>query len=180
MSTLRPLSSALLAEFGLTRRRPGYLIEIGWPSGTTRSATFATITALGYTWNQHAVKVTGWSEDGTGKATCGLVFDNGDLEWSTLALGDAVSGVTVSIHQVYAGAAAEADIVQDWFNGELDGASMPQGGRALTLDLVRPGDSTLFVPRDVLGPAIGVNHLCQAGKTINIAGQVYTFQSSAR
>lgn len=176
MTTLRTLSSALLAEFGLTRRRPGYLIEIGWTSGTTRSATFADLSALGYTWSHHAVQVTGWSEDGTGKATCGLVFDNGDLEWSTLALGDSVSGVPVLIWVVYAGAAADADIVP-WFAGELDGASIQSGGRELTLNLVRPGDSVLFVPREVLGPSIGVNYLCKVGQKINIAGQVYTFTS---
>lgn len=176
MTTLRTITAALLAEFGLTVRRPGYLIEIQWPSGTTRSATFATITALGSTWTQHAVKVTGWSEDTAGKATAGLVFDNGNLEWSTLALGDSVSGVPVKIYLVYAGAAADADIVP-WFEGELDGASLPKGGRALTLGVVRPSDGVLYIPRHVLGSAIGVNHLMPAGKTINVAGQNYTFVS---
>lgn len=179
MTTLRSISSALLAEFGLTRRRPGYLIEIQWPTGTTRSATFEDVSAFGHAWLKHAVKVTGWSEDTTGKATAGLVFDNGEGEWSTLALGDSASGVPVKIWLVYAGATADADIVV-WFVGETNGSSMPKGGRALTLNLVREGDDTLYIPRDVLGPAIGVNHLCPPGKTINIAGQNYTFQPSAR
>lgn len=176
MTTLRTITAELLAEFGLTVRRPGYLIQIDWPSGTTRSATFDTITALGYSWSKHAVKVTGWSEDTAGNATAGLVFDNGALEWSTLALGDSVSGVPVTIYLVYAGATADADIVA-WFEGEINGASMPKGGRALTINLKRPSEDE-FIPRDVLGPAIGINHLMPVGKTIDIAGQKYTFQAS--
>lgn len=175
MTTLRTITAALLAEFGLTVRRPGYLIEIQWPSGTTRSATFTTISALGQTWNHHAVTVTGWSEDGTGKASCGLLFANENLEWSTLAFGSETSDVPVFIHQVYAGATADADILQDWFVGEHVIPSMPKGGRALTLDLAQPGAVGTFIPRDVLGPAIGVNHLMPAGKTIDIGGQKYTF-----
>lgn len=177
MTTLRTITAALLAEFGLTVRRPGYLIQIDWPSGTTRSATFDTISALGQTWTKHAVKVTGWSENTTGNATAGLVYENDDLVWSTLALGDSVTGVPVTIHLVYAGATADADIVT-WFEGELNGASLPKSGRALTLNLVRPADGVLHIPRDVLGPAIGINHLCPVGKTIDIAGQQYTFQAS--
>ena len=92
MSTLREVSAALLAEFGLTRRRPGYLIEIQWPSGTTRSATFADLDAFGQSWTQEAVQVTGLSEDSTGTASASLVFENADLTWSTLMLGDSVPG----------------------------------------------------------------------------------------
>ena len=56
---------------------------------------------------------------------------------------------------------------------------MPKGGRQVTFALTRPGDSTQYVPRDVLGAAIGVHHLMKSGQTISIGGQDYTFMPMA-
>jgi hypothetical protein len=175
MTTLRTISAALLAEFALTVKSPGYLIEIRWPSGTTRSATFGDLTALGSDWIKTGVRVSQWGQDQTGRANCTLEFDNYDLTWSTLALGDSVSGVDVFIHVVYAGATTDSDIMQDWFVGELNGCQIAQDRPNITFQLARKGEGVLFVPRDVLGAAIGVNHLMHAGKIITIGGQPYTF-----
>lgn len=180
MSTLRPISSALLAELGLTARRPGYLIQIDWPSGTTRSATFATITALGHVWTKHDVKVTNWSEDGTGKGASGLVFDNSDLMWGALAFGSNLQQIPVHIHLVYAGATADADIVPDWFSGMVDGASMPAGSRAIELGICGVGENVLYIPREILGAAVGINHLASPGKTIHLGGPYYYTFVAAR
>lgn len=173
MTTLRQVSVAVLAELDVTCRRPGYLIEIGWPSGTTRSATFADVAALGFDWQKTAVQVTRMGQDSAGKSTCELVFENAELEWSTLALGDTVTDVPVRIHMVYAGATADADIMQDFFAGILNGVEIPKNGRQLILKLMRRGEIR-FVPQYVLGPAIGVNHLIPPGKVITLNGQTFT------
>lgn len=159
------ITPATAAEVEADGTRPGYLVEIQFPSGTLRHCSRGQVTWGGFVWIPSSVKVTG-IEGGGQRGTLGY-FDP-DASLRTLILLDGVNDRRVLVRKFYAGALASGDPVL-LFDGVGDGANIKSG--RISIGLVRTASQTLMTPRLRIGPGTGFNHLTPEGTVIQWAGR---------
>jgi hypothetical protein len=162
----RTVTAAVEARIVEPGTKPGYFIQIGFPSGIVRHCT----RKQSETWNSlvwvgAAVKVSGI--EGSGQHAQLEYFD-ADAAMRTLILADGINDRAVTIWKYYAGALAAGDPVLV-FEGVGDGAAIRQG--KVSIGLARTGSRTLMSPRSRIGPATGFNHLPPEGTIVHWYGR---------
>jgi len=171
---MRTLSGTLVTELGLTRTRPGYLVELGFAS-TLRLSTLGALSYNGYSWYPADIKVAGLSRNEQGQQAGTLSIGNTDLDYGALILSEGVADKTIRIWSVWAGAPSEA---MPEFDGIGDDAEID--GLRVTIKLSSGARRYAYSPRRIIGPQTGVNVRLPAGTRITVGGMTVTLEAKSR
>ena len=163
---MRTVSSPTGTEIAKTDTAPAYLVAINYDSGTVRYCTRGTVTWDGVSWAGAGLVV----EPPTDAQPSGrLVFTDPDYLVHALIFSGAFKARQVDIWAFWGSALAAADPVHI-ARCTTAGADSAQGKR--TIGLARQKSAQLQCPRQIIGPAIGVNHLAAPGEQIAWGGRI--------
>lgn len=170
---MRTLSSALITELGLTRTRPGYLVELNY-STVLRFSSMGNISWGSYVWAGANILVSNLSQDGKGFSTSSLSVGNTDSVMGALVLNEKANSKLVRIWTCYAGATAADDPVQEFY-GVTDGAEIfPE---KVQFQLVSQHNQTLESPRVFISQLTGFSFLKPAGSIVSVGGETFTLKA---
>ena len=135
-----------------------------------RFCSLGTLALMGHTWQEAGLQITGLGGDGVPS----LVFTDPDGALATAVLQGLLDDVPVTLWAADAAALADADPVAVW-QGATDGATIDPAGR-VTLNLSTATAATLYAPRLLYGPALGMNTMIPAGAVIKVGDKTYTVE----
>ena len=166
MLTLTP---AMQAATTARITRPLHLVRID-ATPPLRFCTLQTLTLMGESWQEAGLQISGLGGDGAPS----LVFTDPDSAIATAVLQGLLDDAAVTLWAGDAAALADTDPVIVW-QGATDGASIDPAGR-VTLNLSTATAATLYAPRLLYGPALGMNTMIPAGAVIKVGDNTYTVE----
>jgi hypothetical protein len=98
---MRTISTGLAARQDARLTQPGFLVSIGFKSGTIYLSSRQTLTALGITWIARGVTITGLDSDSDANASCTIKIDNHDNLMSAFVLADGFAGTPVKVYKFW-------------------------------------------------------------------------------
>jgi hypothetical protein len=167
----RPVTAELLTVAAAGVTQPAYLVEIQWPTFSTRLCTFGTVEWNGSTWQGGGVEIGSMDSAGTPSQ---LTLADPDFAYRTLVLADGIRDRRVNIWLADMGALEAGDPVP-LFAGFADRADIGSGRVTVTLD--RLTSRRQFTPRERIGPAIGVNFVAPPGLVVTWGRTKITLES---
>jgi hypothetical protein len=147
--------------------KPGYLVEIAWPT-IVRLSTRGNQTWGGYAWTRGKIISIRPMDGGS------LELLSADTGFQAMVLTHGASDVGCRVWSYYADALGDDDPILV-FAGVLDGASEISRDK-VALGLSAEHARTLYSPRQRLGPEIGITRMSPAGTRITWGGQTYTLE----
>jgi hypothetical protein len=165
---MRTLSSALIAELGLTITRPGYLVQIDFSTPLYLS-TLGDISWNVLSWIAADIKVSGLARDESGDSRGSISLGNMALDYGALVLNEGVADRAIRIWAIWSGV---TEPVEE-FSGVGDACEV---GERVSITLAGQGSRSLYSPRRFINERTGFNVLLPRGTKIAIGSQTYILE----
>jgi hypothetical protein len=108
---MRTISTGLAGRQDARLTQPGFLVSIGFASGTAHLSSRQTLTVLGTTWIARSLAISGLDSDSDANASCTIRVGNHDNLMSAFVLADGFAGAPVRVYKFWGTATDPSDLM---------------------------------------------------------------------
>jgi len=174
MAGSRPVTAPTLAAAGARVSRPAWFLQIDWSNFSTRLCTGGEQTWNDFVWAGGGFEISGFTQDGKPN---GITLIDPSHDYRTLVLTDGIRDRFIQLWKGYVDELADDDPALI-FQGYADGFDIAKGRVSFALDW--QASSRAFSPREMIGPAIGVNWCAVPGTSFTWGGSTYKLEARPR